>query len=133
MQERILSIDLEGSRIIDIPSFYVQINALLMVGEDWQLGNSLDAFDDLLYGGFGRLKDFDKLQIRWNDISFSQKSLGIETTRKYYMEKLKSKQPFNKKLIHQKLAELESGEGQTYFDILMEIIASHKNVNLLRG
>ncbi|WP_221887917.1 hypothetical protein [Chitinophaga polysaccharea] len=44
---------INGDVIIDIPSFYREINRVFMSGENWQLGNSLDAFNDLLYGGFG--------------------------------------------------------------------------------
>lgn len=50
---RTLTID--GSRIHDIPSFYDEINRVFMTGVDWTLGPSLDALDDLLYGGYGAL------------------------------------------------------------------------------
>lgn len=46
---RILHI--EGASINDIASLYVEINRVFMADEDWQLGASLDALDDLLHGG----------------------------------------------------------------------------------
>lgn len=46
---------LQGSAVSDIPSFYAEINRVFMAGEDWQLGHSLDALVDMLYGGYGVL------------------------------------------------------------------------------
>ncbi|MBE8719589.1 barstar family protein [Sphingobacterium pedocola] len=130
--KKTLSISIDGTAINDIASFYEVINQTLMVGEDWNLGNSLDAFDDLLYGGYGLLKDYDKLEIIWKNIEHSRKSMGVEATQKYYLDKLNSNLPYNKSLLHQKLKDLDAGKGQTYFDVLLEIIDSHKNVHLLQ-
>lgn len=122
---------INGDQIHDIPSFYGEINRLFMADEDWQLGNSLDAFNDLLYGGFGALRGHEKIQLLWRDIDKSKKALGIETTRKYYEEKLVPESPFNKTYFKEKLAELEKGQGQTYFDLLIEIINEHSNIELI--
>jgi len=39
---------IDGANIRDIASFYDEINRVFMVGEDWQLGASLDGLDDML-------------------------------------------------------------------------------------
>jgi len=52
-----MEIVINGKNITDIGSFYEEVNSLFMQGENWNIGESLDAFDDLLYGGFGILKD----------------------------------------------------------------------------
>lgn len=39
-----------GERIHDIPSFYDEVNRVFMENEAWSIGQSLDAFDDMLYG-----------------------------------------------------------------------------------
>ena len=48
-----LTLRLDGRLIHDIASFYDEINRVFMAGEDWQLGPSLDALDDMLRGGYG--------------------------------------------------------------------------------
>ncbi|MBP2483340.1 RNAse (barnase) inhibitor barstar [Stenotrophomonas sp. PvP093] len=48
-----LILQIEGCTIHDIPSLYAEINRVFMAGEDWQLGPSLDALDDLLHGVHG--------------------------------------------------------------------------------
>ena len=119
------SIYLEGSTITDIPAFYKQLNEQLMQDENWRLGESLDAFDDVLYGGYSKWKDYDQLEIVWKDIAVSERSLGVATTKAYYQSKLEPNSPFNQQFFEEKLKHLEAGTGQTYFDILMEIIESH--------
>jgi RNAse (barnase) inhibitor barstar len=54
---------LDGSAIHDIAGFYAEINRVFMACEDWQLAPSLDALDDLLYGGYGALAG------HWKDIA----------------------------------------------------------------
>lgn len=122
----------EGSRIHDIASFYDEINRVFMVGEDWRLGPSLDALDDMLYGGYGALHGADRAVIVWNDFAFSENSLGQAATREYYRAKLTKPETFNAALFQRKLDELEHGTGQTYFEIVLEIIAMHSNITLER-
>ena len=121
---------IEGSRIHDIPSFYDEINRVFMAAEDWKLGPGLDAFNDLLYGGFGAIDNNEPVQLSWKDIEISKAALGYETTKRYYEEKLLPGSPFNKEYFREKLEELKQEKGQTYFDILMEIIADHPNITL---
>ncbi|ASZ13543.1 hypothetical protein KTO58_06450 [Chitinophaga pendula] len=122
---------IEGSSINSIPDFYAEINRVCMAGEDWQLGNSLDAFNDLLYGGFGAFKGTTRVTLIWKDMANSREALGVDATRKYYEDKLQPGAPFNQEHFAQKLEELNSGVGQTYFDILLEIIADHPNITLV--
>lgn len=120
-----LRITLEGKEITNISSFYRQMNDRLMQDEDWKLAESLDAFDDLLYGGFGKLKDYGHLEIEWKDIDISRKNLGVEITKAYYLSKIYPNSPYNQPYFKERLEELERGAGNTYFDLLMEIIDSH--------
>lgn len=100
-----------------------------MQGEDWQLGESLDGFDDLLYGGFGAAKDLKSYKIVWENSSVSREKLGKETTKSWCLQKLKNPQ-FNQKLIASSLRELDTDNGKTYFEMLIDIIRSHQNIKL---
>lgn len=123
------SITINGHLIHDIPSFYEEINRIFMADEDWKIGNSLDAFDDTLYGGFGLIKGNESVELNWLNSEESRRCLGFELTKKYYSEKLNAI-AYNKKFIEEKLSALEKGTGQTYFEILLEIISEHKNIYL---
>ena len=124
-------ITIDGGSIHDISSFYAEINRVFMADEDWEIGNSLDAFHDLLFGGYGALKEADHAEIHWQNIESSRKSLGYEVTKAYYLQKLYPDSPFNQKHFATKLAALENGTGETYFDTILGIVAEHPNIKLI--
>lgn len=101
-----------------------------MPDEDWKLGESLDALNDLLYGGFGEIEGKENIII-WKNFEENRKMLGFETTLQFYESKLKSPQIFNTNFIQQKIDDLKKGNGQTYFEIILEIIGAHSNIKLI--
>ena len=123
----ILTID--GTSIHDIASFYDEINLVFMVGEDWQLGASLDGLDDMLYGGYGVLRGKAPAIVVWDQMDSSRIALGVEATRAYYLAKLDQPQVFKPGPIHAALARLGQG-GPTYFDLVMQVFADHPNITL---
>ena len=127
------TIVIEGSRIHDIRSLYEEINRVFMQGEDWKLAESLDAFNDLLYGGFGAILHENEVKIIWNHAAQSQKALGFETTKIYYENKLMHPELYNVALFKAKLSDLISGKGPTYYEIIKEIIASHPKIQLVEN
>ena len=126
-----LRLTINGEAIDDIDSFYKEINRIFMSEENWKLGNSLDALDDLLYGGFGALKDAANVEIEWLNSNKSKAALGYNVTKAYYLQKLEPGSPFNKDLFKEKLAALENGTGETYFDLIINVINDHANVKLI--
>ncbi len=127
--KKIITID--GNNINDISSFYKEINKVFMQEENWQIGESLDALNDMLYGGFGAIKGNEEVELIWKDFSKSRNALGLELTKAYYKNKLEQPSIFDVDLIKKKLTELENGTGKNYFDIILEIIEEHQNIKLI--
>lgn len=127
MQELLI----EGRNISDIKTFYKEINRVFMQNEDWKIGESLDALNDLFYGGFGEMKGKENTRLIWENFEENRKALGLEMTKKFYEEKLKSPEIFNIDFIKEKIEALENGNGPTYFEIILEIIAEHSNIKLI--
>lgn len=125
------TIVLDGYRIHDIPSFYEEVNRSFMSGEDWKLGHSLDALDDMLYGGYGSIRGNEPVRIYWKNFEQNERDLGIETTRQHYMQKLKHPDIFNVNIFKKQLEELENGAGKTYFEIILDIFSCHENIELV--
>ncbi|PQA90809.1 ribonuclease inhibitor [Chryseobacterium shigense] len=121
---------IDGSRFSDLAGFYDEASLVFMKETDWKVG-TLDGFDDILYGGFGVFENKDQVEVTWKDSQKSKEDLGLEATRHFYENKIRQGKPFNIELIQQKLDELLSGNGQTLFQILIEIIESHKNITLI--
>ncbi|KAF1015827.1 MAG: hypothetical protein GAK31_01306 [Stenotrophomonas maltophilia] len=127
-----LQLTLDGTRFDDIAGFYAEINRVFMAGEDWQLGPSLDALDDLLYGGYGAAKDAQAVQLLWRGFEGSREALGVAATRHWLQQKLAQPGHFNAEAIQRQLEALEA-DGPTYFDIVLEIFDGHPEITVLRG
>lgn len=126
-----LHLQIDGRAITGIDSLYAEFNRVFMAGEDWQLGPSLDALDDLLYGGYGALHGHATATVAWRDIALSRVALGVDATCAWLQAKLQQPCTFNADVIRRQLDALERGEGQTYFEIVMEIFAGHPRITLL--
>lgn len=121
---------INGSYFSDLSGFYEEVSQVLMKEANWKVG-TLDGFDDILYGGFGVFENTDEIEIIWKDSEKSKEDLGLEATKVFYENKIKQGQPFNTNLVQQKLDDLIAGNGQTLFEILVEIIESHKNITFV--
>jgi len=113
---------INGSHFSNMEGFYEEVSQLFMKDENWKVG-TLDGFNDILYG-----VDTD---IIWKNSQKSREDLGFDSTKEFYQNKIRIGKPFNVSLIQQKLDELIDGNGQTLFEILIEIIESHKNITLI--
>lgn len=122
---------LDGKAIGSISDFYEEINRVFMASEDWRLGESLDALDDLLHGGYGAIAGNEPVTLVWRDMAASREALGIDATHALLVERLRLRTTFNGRPVVDQIAELEQGRGVTYFDIVLEIIAAHPNIQLV--
>jgi RNAse (barnase) inhibitor barstar len=122
---------LDGARFHDIATFYDELNRQVMAVENWQLGPSLDALNDLLYGGTGNIPGSGSVTLVWRHIEKSREDLGLAETRRWLLQKLDG--GFDRARIAQQLADLKAGRGKTYFDIILDILADHPRITLERG
>ena len=124
-------IQIDGSKIQDLTSLYKEFNDKLMPNEDWELGESLDALDDVIYGGFGEINGNEAIRFVWTDFERMKELFGYDFTLNFYQNKLKYPEVFNVELIQNSIEELQNGNGKTYFEIILEIIESHSNIELV--
>lgn len=125
-----VSLLIDGTRITDIPSFYDEVNRVFMAGESWTLGPSLDALDDLLYGGYGALHGASSARVEWSDHERSRRALGREATIAHHAAKLEIP-AYDAERARAAIVELEAGRGRTYVDIVLEIFADHPRIELV--
>ena len=122
---------LNGNHFSDLPSFYEEANLVLTKNLDWNLGASLDALNDILYGGFGVFEPNEEVILLWKNHEKSKKELGIEATKAFYESKIEKGYPFSVSLNKERLDHLLAGEGQTLFQIIVEIMNDHHYINLI--
>ena len=67
---------LDGNNFSDIEGFYCEIDRLLTNNLQWKTGHNMDAFNDLLRGGFGVHDYNEPITIRWINYAKSKNDLG---------------------------------------------------------
>jgi hypothetical protein len=122
---------IEGGRVRDIPSLYAELNRVFMADEEWRLGESLDALDDLLYGGFGVLAHTSIARVVWADSAVSRDALGIPLTRAHLAAKLERPDIYAVGPARAALDDLERGGGMTYFELVLQVFAGHPELELV--
>lgn len=70
------SITINGDHFTDLESFYNEIDRVLTKNLDWKTGHNLDAFNDLLRGGFGVYENEEPVKLNWTIFANSRKQLG---------------------------------------------------------
>jgi RNAse (barnase) inhibitor barstar len=117
----------EGSKIKNLEGFYDAVGTILIPGVEW--GRNLDAFDDILFGGFGTPEE--GFRLIWKDSNISEVNLGHNETARWLKEKQKVIDPSNKQDFQDRLEQVEKGEGQTLFHEIIEILRSHPAIELV--
>lgn len=74
------TIKVNGDNFSDLESFYYEIDRVLTNNLEWKTGHNLDAFNDLLRGGFGVYEYLESVKIVWTKFSDSKEKLGNELT-----------------------------------------------------
>ena len=77
-EDVIREIILDGERFDDMEGFYQEIDRLLTKDLQGWTGHNLDAFNDLLRGGFGIHEYGEPIKIRWIHHAKSRRDLGEE-------------------------------------------------------
>lgn len=65
-----------GDNFSNLETFYDGMDRLLTKDLTWKTGHNLDAFNDLLSGGFGVFESGEPVKIIWTNLSKSKLTLG---------------------------------------------------------
>jgi hypothetical protein len=111
---------IDGTRFSDFDGFTREFSRLLC-NHTWR-GN-LDAFNDLLRGGFATPEG--GWVLRWANSDLSRSALGYEATKRGLQGLLLTCHPANHSNIAAKISSAQRREGPTLFDEIVEIIHEH--------
>lgn len=115
-------IEIDGSQFSTLEEFFIHFEekALCAPG-GW--GRNLDAFNDVLRGGFGTPEG--GFVLRWKHHPLSRQRLDHAETARQLRVRLERCHPDNIESVQARLELAQKGEGATVFDWLVEIIESH--------
>lgn len=67
---------IDGDRFQSLEGFYVEMQRIFTDELNWEIGHNLDAFNDLLRGGFGMHEYGEPIHIIWRNLGKSREVLG---------------------------------------------------------
>jgi RNAse (barnase) inhibitor barstar len=118
--------ELDGARFETLEGFYDEVERVLIPGATW--GRNLDAFNDVLRGGFGTPEG--GFTLRWVNAARSRRALGHEETARWLEARLPTVHPSNRRRFTERLEAARRGEGETLFETLVELVRGHADVAL---
>ena len=113
---------IDGKNFNNEDEFYSEIDKLITRNLNWKTGHNLDAFADLLCGGFGFHEYGEQLFITWINASKSKIDLGYDATIEHWENILKRCHPLNIEHVESLIKDARNHAGQTLFDIIVSII-----------
>jgi hypothetical protein len=119
-EEALPVLEIDGSRFDDLTGFAREFSRLL---DDHVWHGNLDAFNDILRGGFGT--PGQGFVLRWAHSDASRRALGWDATVEWLEKNLLTCHPSNRPRVEAELAAARRGEGTPLFDWIVEIVRIH--------
>jgi RNAse (barnase) inhibitor barstar len=113
--------EINGRSFSTLEEFYAEVSRSVIPGAEW--GHNLDAFNDILRGGFGTPES--GFTLRWLEHVVSKERLGYPETIHQLEMRLSRCHPTNRPQVAQELERARAGQGPTVFDWLVELIRDH--------
>lgn len=123
-----IKITIDGEKFSDMDEFYDEMERLLTKGLSWRTGHNLNAFHDLLRGGFGVHEYGETVDFRWINAKKSREDFGYAATAAYWEKVLEKCHPANRDRVREKIAAAQRGEGKTLFDMITDDIMCEDSV-----
>jgi RNAse (barnase) inhibitor barstar len=115
------TIEIDGSRFDSLSGLWNEISTCIIPGAAW--GRNLDAFNDILRGGFGTPEG--GFRLRWVNFERSKKVLGYPETIQSLQRTVQEYDPVNVDFVKEALEKARRGEGPTLADTIIAIIKIH--------
>jgi RNAse (barnase) inhibitor barstar len=122
---------IDGNNFSNLDGFYDEVEKQLTSGLDWKIGRNLDAFNDVLRGGFGKFEYEEPIKLIWKNSEKSKKELGYEQMISRLQELLKTCHPSNISIIEKEIQDIKTNHKPSLFDTILDIIRSHSHIELI--
>src|SRR4051812_30509469 len=119
---------INGSNFSTYEEFFREITKVLVPDamEGWI--RNLSKLDDYLYRGDD--KPEGGFILIWKDSALSKMRLGYSETIRWLEGNLKVCHPVNIPIIHEKIALAKENKGITFFDMVVDVIRAHEDIEL---
>ena len=120
------TLTIDGAQFATLDEFYEEVSRKLIPGAEW--GRNLDAFNDILRGGFGT--PVDGFVLIWRSSALSRERLGYPETIRQLERRLLQCHPRSRAEVMGQLSRARLSQGPTSFEWLVDIIQGHSDVEL---
>jgi hypothetical protein len=110
---------LDGSAFADFSGFCVEFSRSIL-NDEYEWTGNLDAFNDILHGGFGTPEGV--FVLRWKNAGASRRALGHEAMCAWLERNLTHCHPSNVAGVKARLKDAKEARGETLFDMIVGII-----------
>jgi len=90
------TIKIDGNNFCDLQGFYIEIEQKMTQGLNWKIGRNLDAFADILQGGFGVHDINEKYELQW--LNSDKSKIELSTDYVLLLDIIKDNKNVNLKL-----------------------------------
>ncbi|MEU8112673.1 barnase inhibitor [Micromonospora sp. NPDC048947] len=111
---------IDGANFSDLDGFAREFSSLLC---HYAWNGNLDAFNDILRGGFGTPEA--GWVFRWINSDLSRAALSHHATIRWLEQILCTCHPSNRASVRARISDAQQGRGPTLFDMLVEIVRAH--------
>lgn len=118
---------IDGTRFSTLEGFYDEMDRLLTRDLSWKTGQNMDAFHDLLWGGFGVHEPGESIEFTWTHANKSRRDLGYEATAAHWQGILERCHPTDRGAAAQKPERAQNGVGKTLFEMLVDEILDKRD------
>jgi len=119
MSKPVITID--GVGFTDLEGFFDHFQRRAPLGAEW--GHNLNAFNDVLRGGFGTPEG--GFVLVWQHHALSRQRLGYAETARQLQRTLVTCDSHSVASVHRDIAQALSKTGSTVYDWLLDIIRKH--------
>jgi RNAse (barnase) inhibitor barstar len=112
---------IDGNNFSTLEEFFDEVERVLVSSRSW--GRNLDAFNDVLRGGFGTPEG--GFVLKWRHSERSRHHLGYDETIRQLQLRLKTSHPASRAAIMHDLQLATNRTGPTVFDWITTIIREH--------
>ena len=112
---------IDGARFDTIEGFFCEVDEVFTKDLTFRTGHNLDAYNDILRGGFGRHERGEPIAILWKNAAKSRSDFGYPATAKYCEDNLKTCHPLNRDIVKKQVIDAQNEIGPTLMDEIIEI------------
>ena len=118
---------IDGARFDTLDGFFCEVDAVFTKDLTFKTGHNLDAYNDILRGGFGRHERGEPIAILWKNAGKSRVDFGYPATVKYHEKKLGICHPLNRDIVRKEMLAAQNEMGPTLMDEIIEITLLRDN------